>query len=66
MSDNHRQCMMKQLQRDNMLMLSPHVPRLTGKQTQRNNVPATSPEEYYRRPVTLPFIDHLLVELKTR
>ena len=44
----------------------PHVPRLTGKQTQRNNVPATSPEEYYRRSVTLPFIDHLLVEFKTR
>ena len=26
----------------------PQVPRLTGKQTQRNNVPATSPEEYYK------------------
>ena len=38
------------------------MPRVSGGQTQRNNVTATSPEEYYRCAVTIPFVDHLLQE----
>ena len=63
---HHRQWYDEATAKGQHVNVVPHVPRLTGKQTQRNNVPATSPEEYYRRSVTLPFIDHLLVELRTR
>ena len=42
------------------------MPYVSGQQTQRNNVTATSSEEYYRRAVTIPFVDHLLQELNTR
>ena len=42
------------------------VPRLCGRQTQRSNVPCESAEEYYRRAVYIPFVDHVLAELKSR
>ena len=43
-----------------------HVTRLTGRQTQRNNVPALNPEEYFKRAITIPFLDHIMQELNTR
>ena len=46
--------------------VTPSIPCVSGQQTQRNNVTATSPEEYYRCAVTMPFVDHLLQELNTR
>lgn len=42
------------------------VPRLCGRQTQRINVPHTSPEEFFRRSVYIPFLDHVLSELRHR
>ncbi|XP_055907106.1 zinc finger MYM-type protein 1-like isoform X1 [Eupeodes corollae] len=41
------------------------VPRIIAKQTKRDNY-AGSPEEYFRRSVYVPFLDHLLVQLKCR
>ena len=31
-----------------------------------DNVPAQEPEEYFKRSVTIPFLDHLLNELEQR
>lgn len=42
------------------------VPRLCGKQTQRSNVPHKSPEDYFRRSLYIPFLDHVLSELRHR
>ena len=39
---------------------TPSMPRLAGRQTLRNNVPSSDPEEYYRGTVTVPFLAHLL------
>ena len=39
--------------------------RLVGRQTQRSNVSCTNPEEYFRRSVTIPFLDHLLQEINS-
>ena len=36
------------------------LPRLVGKQTTRNNVPATSPSEYYQRAIWFPYLDAIL------
>ncbi|XP_076030802.1 52 kDa repressor of the inhibitor of the protein kinase-like [Oratosquilla oratoria] len=42
------------------------IPRVCARQTQRANVPAASAEEYYRRSVYIPFVDHVVAELKSR
>ena len=44
----------------------PSIPRRCGRQTQRSNVPADVPEVYYRRTLTVPFLDHLISELSDR
>jgi hypothetical protein len=42
------------------------MPRLAGRQTCRNNVPADSALEYYYRAVFLPFIDNCLFQMRER
>ena len=42
------------------------IPRRCGRQTQRSNVEATTAEEYWRRTVFVPYLDHLLAELSDR
>ena len=44
----------------------PTIPRRYCRQTQRSNVEAESAEVYYRRSLTVPFIDHLRTELEER
>lgn len=44
----------------------PSIPRRCGRQTQRDNVPATTTEEYYRRSLTVPFLDHMISHMETR
>ena len=42
------------------------VPRLTGRQVHRANVGGDTPEDYFRRNVAIPFVDHLKEEMKQR
>jgi hypothetical protein len=42
------------------------VPRIVGRQTQRANTPSTDAEEYFRRTVMIPLLDHMTTELETR
>jgi hypothetical protein len=44
----------------------PYLPRIIGRQNNRNNVPAGTSEEYYRRAVFLPFLDGILTQLSLR
>ena len=46
--------------------ISEQIPRRAGRQTQRDNVRASTPEQYWRITVYYAFIDHLQDELKTR
>ena len=47
--------------------VNPSVPRiLAPHQRHKCNVPHFSPEEYYRRAIVLPFVDHLMQETSTR
>lgn len=41
------------------------LPRICGCQ-RRDNVPATTSSEYFRRTITIPILDHLLTEMKAR
>ena len=40
------------------------IPRRCGRQTARSNVEASTPEEYWRRTVFVPFLDHLIQEFE--
>ena len=44
----------------------PTIPRTCKRQTQRANVEAEVPEVYYRRSLTIPFLDHFIRELEDR
>ena len=39
------------------------TPRITARQIHRSNIPADSPEAYYRRNLVIPFLDHITTEL---
>ena len=41
-------------------------PRTSIFQQHRNNVPSDDISEYYKRAVTIPLLDHLIVELQSR
>ena len=43
----------------------PSIPRRCSRQRGRSNVPANTPEVYYRRSITIPFLDELLSHLNT-
>lgn len=42
------------------------IPRCIKKQNNRNNIPSTSPQEYYKRSVFIPFLDHMTTHLSER
>ena len=42
------------------------VPRICERQTQRNNVPARSPKEYFKLAVFIPYLDCLIQQLDLR
>ena len=42
------------------------TPRYTSRQVHRANIPADSPEVYYRRNIMIPFLDHITTEMETR
>ena len=42
------------------------IPRLGGRQQHRDNVPAGTPDEYYKRNLTIPLLDHVVMEMKSR
>jgi hypothetical protein len=44
----------------------PSKPRTAGRQQHRDNVPADTPEEYWRRSIYYPLLDHITNELETR
>jgi SepF-like predicted cell division protein (DUF552 family) len=43
----------------------PQLPR-RGHQTARNNTPGDTPESYYRRTISIPFLDELIAHLNSR
>ncbi len=46
--------------------ITPSMPRTCSRQLLRDNQPADTPEDYYRRTVSIPFLDHVNNELQTR
>ena len=50
----------------NVLTTDIVVPRQASQQTLRDNQPAATPEEYFKRSIAIPFLDHLTTELDSR
>ena len=48
------------------LNVEPNIPRVAKKQIYRDNVPANSPEEYYKRALVIPIVDTLISEMTHR
>ncbi len=44
----------------------PQRPGRAGRQHHRANTPADSPPEYYKRVITIPFVDHLKSQIQTQ
>jgi len=44
----------------------PTVPRMCGIEKHRENITAATPDEYYGQTITIPLLDHLLMELTSR
>ena len=42
------------------------IPRLCGRHQHRDNVPDETPDEYYKRNLTIPLLDHVLIKIKSR
>jgi len=42
------------------------TPRIAARQVHHSNIPADSPEAYYRRNLMIPLLDHIITELTER
>ena len=62
----HSRVYAKALQVASKVQVEESIPRTTGRQQHRSNVPATSPSEYYRRSLTTPLLDYLITEMNDR
>jgi len=50
----------------NKFQIAIKTPRITKRQTQRDNHPSNSTSEYYRHSLTIPLLDHVSGDLSTR
>ncbi|KAK4876687.1 hypothetical protein RN001_009193 [Aquatica leii] len=50
----------------NKLLIEIKMPRLCGRQTNRNNVESGHPRDYYRRTIFIPFLVHFIEQLQLR
>ena len=48
------------------LNIEPNIPRVAQKQIYRDNIPANSPEEYYKRTLAIPIVDTFISEMTNR
>ena len=64
--DNHKEWFGEAKKMCQAVAVLPSLPRQCGCQRHRDNVPAEDPITYFRRCITIPLVDHLLVALETR
>lgn len=48
------------------LNVTPTKPGIAARQVHRENIPAISPSEYFKRAVTIPFLDEIVNQVKSR
>ena len=63
--DFHQRCHDAAVEAAESINAPVQMPRLCQRQTKRNNVPAQTPLTYYKRSVTILFLDHVIAEMAT-
>ena len=48
------------------LLVKPKIPRTAARQTNKANHPSETIQEYYKRSIRIPFIDHVSAQLTAR
>ena len=66
MDNFHHQCFEVVKKMADMVGTDVALPRICGRQRHHDNVEATTPLIYYRRVITIPMLDHILMELDSR
>ena len=61
---NH-QCFERSAKICELLDIEVKKPRICGRHIMRDNVEADCPEDYFRKSITVPFLDYALNEMKT-
>lgn len=46
--------------------VEPSKPKMAERHTHRNNIPADTPEQYWRRSIFYPLLDHIVNEIEER
>ena len=46
--------------------IAPTLPRVASRQKNKSNNPAQTPEEYFKRNVAIPFLDHIVTNLDVK
>ena len=65
--DTHHSCWFSTVEKMcGDLDTEPSIPRRCNRQINRSNVPASTPTEYYCRSISIPLVDHLLSEMRSR
>jgi hypothetical protein len=62
----NRKCYERSLKICEPLDIEIKKPRTCGRQTMRDNVQSEGPEDYFRKSITIPFLDYTINEMKTR
>ena len=62
----HNQCYTEAVELAGKIGTVPSRPRTVNIQVYRSNIPASSPSDYYKRNLTIPFLDHLTNEMQKR
>ena len=55
----HRKWYKKAVTPSEKINITETIPRVAETQTNRSNTPAESVSDYYKRPITIPLLDHL-------
>ena len=64
--ETHARCYRKALQVAEKVNATETIPRVCKSQMYRDNIESRSPSEYFKRAVTIPFLDHILSEVNDR
>ncbi|XP_074659588.1 52 kDa repressor of the inhibitor of the protein kinase-like [Tubulanus polymorphus] len=66
LDDQFAQTMQQSIRMAKAVSSEAKLPRVAGRQQHRANAPAGTPEEYYRRNLAIPFVDHICCELDSQ
>ncbi len=65
-NDFHKRVYQQATRLGELVDVTESSPRLAGRQQHRQNIPATTPTDYFKLNITIPLLDHIITELDDR